>query len=257
MPLISRVNESNIYSNSGSSGNNFANPNSMLRNSVRPREGERIVMSFLGDIEDGDVSLFHAVPSQSASGKSFSEYVWCTRDNVDEDGKPIVDMPCIHCNSDVKQVRQCRFRYNYWVFVYYHYHMEQNAYLDRDGEVAWELINVGKKQFYRQVVMKPQLFTLSRTAWNVLEDKADTYGTLLGYVFDYSRVGRERNITYLLEKSDVDVPNVLSDVDGLVSSLPSIEEVAMGTVVEHEFPVLGVGGNQSMDDAFNRIAGGM
>ena len=259
MPLISRVETNNLFSNSGSggSGNNFANPNSILRNTVRPKEQERVIMSFLGDIEDGDQSLFHSIPSQSASGKQFSEYVFCNRDNVYEVGKPMIDEPCIPCNNDNRQIRSCRFRFSYWVFVYYHDHVEQNPYLDRDGEVAWDLIQVGRKQFYRQTVMKPQLFTLSRTAWNVLEDKADTYGTLLGYVFNYSRVGTGQNVTYLLEKSEENVPELSVDTDKIVRVLPSLEDIAMGSVVEYDFPSLGGGNDSDMEAAFNRITGGV
>ena len=67
MPLISRVKENNLYENQEVSGNNFANPNSLLRNQVRLRDGEFVTMSFLGDIDDGEVSLYHDIPQKSAN----------------------------------------------------------------------------------------------------------------------------------------------------------------------------------------------
>ena len=193
------------------------------------------------------------------SGKDFSEYVYCTVKNLREVGVPMVDKPCQYCMSNEKKLQSLKRRYKYWVLVYYHYHNDQNAYADRDGEDYWEEIGMGRKRYFRQPVMKPQLFDMSRTGYGVLENNVDKLGTLEGFVFDYSRLRADNRVSYLLERSMVDVPDIMDNAMSIVSTLPSLEAVAMGDVAEHEFPVLlqvnSGSGSVSDKDAFDSVAG--
>ena len=254
MPLISRVKKENLYQNTGNTGNTFGNPNSMLRNTVRPRVGEFVVMSFLSDLDDGDKSLYHSLPMVSANGKSYSEYKYCMRGNISEDGRQ--SGTCAPCLSPDRKISNSRFRFSYWAFLYYHYHLAQNPYLEREGELAWDFVTMGKKEYYREPVMKPQLFVISHTGWKVMENKAEMLGTLDGFVFDYAMIRNETSVNYQLERSLVDVPDMSDDIISAGASLPLLEEVASGAVVEYEFPTIGSGSVATSDrDAFDAVAG--
>jgi len=233
MPLISRARDSGIF-DSNTSGNNWANANSILRNSVRPRDGEFVVMSFIGDLEDGDQSLFHAVPSQSSSGKTFNEYVYCPVRNNIGDSSP--NLNCQYCSSTDNNIRTCRFRFHYWAFVYDHYHSQQNQYADRDGEELWEERKIGARVYYVQNVMKPQVFVVSRTGWGEVENKAQRLGQLAGYVFEYGAVYNNNRVSYSLNRAEVDVDDRRDVIRDLEGSLPSLEDIASGEIVEWDFP---------------------
>ena len=254
MPLISRVKEHNLFEKNETTANHFANPNSLLRNTVRLRDGEFAVLSFLTDIDEGDRSLYHSIEAYSANNNRFNETHFCTIKNEREKGVRMVDAPCKFCVSkDDKMV----YRYKFWAFVYYQFHAEQNQYGDRDGEDYWDEVKMGRRVYFRQEVMKPQLFETSSTGYSNMENEVDKLGTLDGFLFDYNRVRNDDRVSYNLSRSGVDVPDVIEDSAELVSMLPSIEDVAIGKIEEFDFPTIGKsqGVSTSDKDAFDSVAG--
>ena len=169
MPLISK----GMYSNtsSGDSGNNdFRNPKSLWRNTVRIKPGEHAVLRFITDFTNGDMSRFHGIPGMTAKGQQFTSYEYCSRINVNESGR-VIDKDCEHCLSADERIVKTTSRYLSWVMHYGTFHVDQNPFLDRDDQEPWDLITKGNRQFYRETIKKPQLLNTSFTLFkNSLPD---------------------------------------------------------------------------------------
>tara|TARA_R110002020_G_scaffold146184_6_gene320727 strand:- start:18192 stop:18989 length:798 start_codon:yes stop_codon:yes gene_type:complete len=236
MPLISK----GMYQNTSGSGDGasseFRNPNSIWRNTVRIRPGEHAVLRFVTDFTNGDMSRFHGIPGVTPKGQQFTSYEYCNRLNVNESG-PVISTPCEHCVSGDERIAKTTSRYLTWVFHYGTFHMEQNPFLDRDGQEPWDLVPKGNKQFYRETVKKPQLLNTSFTLFKNIEEKYDNYSSLLTRTFDY-RSSRPSNITqYALELSDTQVQtDYAQEILDMENSLPDLELIAAKLITELELP---------------------
>ena len=117
------------------------------------------------------------------------------------------------------------------------FHVDQNPFLDREGQEPWDLITKGNRQFYRETVKKPQLLNTSFTLFKNIEEKYDMYSSLLDRTFDY-RSSRPANITqYTLELSDTQVQNdYAQEILDMENSLPNLELVAAKLITEVDVP---------------------
>ena len=228
-----------MYSNnsSGDSDNSdFRNPKSIWRNTVRIRPGEHAVLRFITDFTNGDMSRFHGIPGMTAKGQQFTSYEYCSRINVNESGR-VVDKDCEHCLSADERIVKTTSRYLSWVMHYGTFHVDQNPFLDREGQEPRDLITKGNRQFYRETVKKPQLLNTSFTLFKNIEEKYDMYSSLLDRTFDY-RSSRPANITqYTLELSDTQVQNdYAQEILDMENSLPNLELVAAKLITEVDVP---------------------
>ena len=240
-----------MYSNtSGSDGasSEFRNPNSIWRNTVRIRPGEHAVVRFITDFTNGDMSRFHGIPGTTAKGQQFTSYEYCNRLNVNESG-PVIAQPCEHCLSADERIAKTTSRYLSWIFHYGTFHVEQNPFLDRDGQEPWDLITKGNRQFYRETVKKPQLLNTSFTLFKNIEEKYDLYSSLLERTFDY-RSSRPANITqYSLELSDTQVQqDFAQEILDMENNLPDLELIAAKLTTEVDLPVFGGGSDTETID---------
>lgn len=237
MPLISKGMYTNTGSGSGDGVNNdFRNPNSIWRNTVRIRPGEHAVIRFITEFTNGDMSRFHGIPGMTAKGQQFTSYEYCNRVNVNESG-PVISTPCEHCVSGDERIAKATSRYLTWVFHYGTFHAEQNPFLDREGQEPWDLVPKGNRQFYRETVKKPQLLNTSFTLFKNIEEKYEVYSSLLTRTFDY-RSSRPSNMTqYALELSDTQVQNdYAQEILDMENNLPDLELIAAKLTTEVDLP---------------------
>jgi len=227
-----------MYQAAGTEGvsNDFRNPNSIWRNTVRIRPGEHAVVRFITDFINGDMSRFHGIPGMTGKGQQFTSYEYCNRVNVNESG-PVISTPCEHCMSGDERIVKSTSRYLSWVMHYGTYHVDQNPFLDREGQEAWSQVKIGNRTFFREAVKKPQLLNTSFTLFKNIEEKYDLFSTLLGRTFDY-RSSRPANITqYSLETSDIQLSNdYAQEILDMEDNLPDLEMIAAKLVTEVELP---------------------
>ena len=134
------------------------------------------------------------------------QYEYCSRVNENESG-PVISTPCEHCMSADERIAKSTSRYLTWVFHYGTFHVEQNPFLDREGNEPWEQVQIGNRSFFRETVKKPQLLNTSFTLFKNIEEKYDMYSTLLDRTYDYTS-SRPSNITqYTLELSGTQIQN--------------------------------------------------
>ena len=246
------------FGNENSGSSDFRNPKSILRNTVRIRPGEHAVLRFITDFADGDMSRFHGIPQMTAKGQPYTSYEYCSRLNLNESG-PIITTECEHCTSGDEKISKSTSRYLAWVMHYGTYHVEQNPFLDRDGQEAWEQTKVGNRIFFREAVKKPQLLNTSYTLFKNIEDKWDRYSTLLGRTFDYIST-RPSNITqYSLEVSDMTLQNDFSQaILDIEKDLPDLEQIAAKLIVEVDLVSVGSDtdemAKEQVEDAFTNMA---
>lgn len=235
MPIIGNMaNTQESESNSG-----WKNPNSILRNTIRVRAGEFALMKFISDRDEGSKDRFHRVDKLSPSGKQFSEYIYCVQANKNDKGQ-IVPGTCEFCVSADKLAQRTSPRYGYWAFCYAVFHAAQNPNIGKyDDAVEWEYFTVGQRQMFRELVMKPQFLVLSHTTWEQLDQKATRYGTLTDVPYEYSNIKAQGKTSYIIERSELDVPDVDEEIAVATSALPSIEQVCAGQVTEFEFVTVG------------------
>ena len=235
-----------MYQAAGADGasSEFRNPNSIWRNTVRIRPGEHAVIRFITDFVNGDMSRFHGIPGMTAKGQQFTSYEYCSRINVNESGR-VIEKDCEHCLSADERIVKTTSRYLSWVMHYGTYHVDQNPFLDREGQEAWNQVKIGNRTFFREAVKKPQLLNTSFTLFKNIEEKYDIFSTLLGRTFDY-RSSRPANITqYSLETSDIQLSNDYSqEILDMENNLPDLEMVAAKLITEVELP--------TFDDADNK-----
>ena len=241
-------------------GNSWRNPNSMVRNTLRIRDGEMALYTFLQELLDGDCSFFHTVPEETPNGKIAYPSVYCER-NENENG-PVVGADCVNCNSTNREVRIRRKKYHYWVYVYSIYHKEQNPAVGQyQDAVEWTLTNVGRRQYFCETLNKPQLLQLSNTMWSSLDNlvsSMENESDMVGQTFRYDHIkdanGRH---AYMLVISGMNIDAVNSaDIVGMKSALPDLEDVLSGQINEFEFSQFsrGEGGISTADqEAFGRI----
>ncbi|ANS04412.1 hypothetical protein [uncultured Mediterranean phage] len=263
MPLISKGMYNQNFGQSNDTTSEFRNPNSIWRNTVRIKPNEYAVVRFITDYNNGDMSQYHAIPGITAKGQQFTTYEYCSKVNKNESG-PILDIPCEHCPSADEKIARTTSRYLTWVFHYGTLHVEQNPFLDREGQEAWEQISEGNNTYFREVVKKPQLLNTSWTLFRNITDKYDRYSTLLDRTFDY-RSTRPSTITqYNIEVSDQKLQNPYAqEILDMSNSLPDLELIAAKLITELDLPDFAVSpeqaeeleaSKQQEDDAFANMA---
>ena len=229
------------------SPSSWRNPNSMIRNTIKPKSGEFALIKFISDRDEGDISRFHREQGVGPSGKTFTEYIYCVKKNVNEEGQ-VVQGECEKCAGSDPSTRRTSPRYGYWAFCYAVFHVSQNPGLGKyDDAQEWEPYDVGKKRMWRELVMKPQLLDISFTTWEQLDQKAARYGTLTEQVFEFSNITAQGKTSYILEPADMDVPSVDSEIERVSSTLPDLELVVAKQVVEFEFPMVSLPEEGSRD----------
>lgn len=249
MPIIS-TSKDIVQNPSG-----FANPKSVERNSVRvAKSGEFTLIKFINDLEDGDKSRFHRINDVTSSGKTFTKYIYCLRVNRNEKGQ-IVKGNCETCLSPDVNLKRTSPRYSYWVFNYANFHRSQNPRLEQTQEAeSWEPFTIGKQVFFREMVMRPQLLTLSHTVWERLAAIAARVGSLLSDPYEYSRQSANERTQYYIEKSTLAIPDVDASIVEVAKSLPNLEAVAAGQIMEVNFPTIPLPSSVARDEqAFQRM----
>ena len=243
-------------------GNSWRNPNSMVRNTLRIRDGEMAIYTFLQELLDGDCSYFHTVPEETPNGKIAYPSVYCLR-NENENG-PVVGVDCVNCNSTNREVRIRRKKYHYWVYVYNVYHKEQNPAVGQyQDAVEWTPVSVGRRNFFCEIVNKPQLIQLSNTMWSSLDNlvsSMENEADMVGETFRYDHIKDANNRhAYMLVLSTMNIESVNhSDIRSMNTALPELEDVLSGQINEFEFSQFArtEGGISTADEeAFDRIAG--
>ena len=235
MPIIGNMSATQ----ESESNSAWKNPNSILRNTIRVRPGEFALLKFISDRDEGSKDRFHRVDKLSPSGKQFSEYIYCSVANKNDKGQ-IVPGACEFCSSADKNLQRTSPRYGYWVFCYGIFHVAQNPNIGRyEDAVEWEYYTVGKNQMYRELLMKPQFLILSHTTWEQLDQKALRYGSLKGIPFEYTCLNANGKTTYMVEKSELDIPDVDEEILVASSTQPDLEKVCAGLVDQFEFVTVG------------------
>lgn len=263
MPLISKGMYNQNFSQSNDTTSDFRNPNSIWRNTIRIKPGEHAVVRFITDYNNGDMSQYHGIPGMTQKGQQFTTYEYCAKVNKNESG-PILDVPCEHCPSADERIAKTTSRYLTWVFHFGTMHVEQNPFLDREGQEAWEQMTVGNKTYFREVVKKPQLLNTSWTLFRNITDKYDRYSTLLDRTFDYSSTRPSTITQYNIELSDTKVQNQYTqEILDMSNSLPDLELIAAKLITTVELPDFIVdpeqvveleASKQEEDDAFANMA---
>lgn len=261
MPLIKNIDDERASSSNADSP--WKNPNSIVRNTLRVRNGEFALIKFISDRSDGDVSRFHPIPGTSPAGKSFTEYKYCVKRNVDIDRRQIVTGTCEYCASADGNISRTSPRYAYWVFTYAVFHPTQNPSLGKyEDAKEWPLFTVGRNRMFREDIMKPQLLGFSYTTFEMLDQKAKRVGTLLDGAWEYSRVDANQRTTYLFEQTNLPLPPIDdADLEMSSSNVPEIELVAAGAVDEWEFTIVSLPGSnedpvdEAMDAAMIQVTG--
>ena len=261
MGIIGKMDDSVINYNE-SDGNDWRNPNSIVRNTMRLRPTEFAVFTFVQDLMEGDASFFHNIQSMNDNGKQFFKYEYCSR-NEDESGRPR-DANCVWCLSKVEKERARRLRYSYWAYVYYVYHAEQNPSLENYSDAMyWEPMIFGKRQYYRESVLKPQLLTLSGRDWQSLREENETFSDpMIGGMFMRTSVrDAQGRVSYKIQPSRVrDIKSIeLEDLYPMVDKLPAIDSVVSGLVEEFDFNQfsLSVSVGTADEEAFNSVVEGV
>ena len=225
-------------SNSGSPMDEIRNPLSVWRNTVRIRPNEYSVIKFMG--EGGDLSRYHNIPGMTRDGARFTKYEYCSRLNLDAEGKQVREDPCTFCMSSDENISNTTERFLAWAFHYGTFHSAQNPRLDRDGQEPWDEIRRGQKLFYRETVRKPQLFQASFTLYKNLESKREMMDSLTERNFDYSCMRVTDRTTYSLDYSDTPLTNdYASEIKDVERDLPDIEAVAAKLITEIDVPQFG------------------
>ena len=241
-------------------GGDWRNPNSIVRNTVRIREGEMCMFTFIQDLLEGDCSLFHTVTETLPNGNTAFPRYYCAR-NENEDGFVISDQ-CEYCDFKDTNVKKRPRRYSYWVYLYNVYHKTQNPRLEQypDAE-TWTPTPVGQKNYFVEAVNKPQLLQLSTTVWNSLEEEASMIedGEMVGSMFRYSHIiDSNRRHSYTIKESRMKGISPV-DSDDLVimqRELPELELVVSGQISEFEFGSFAsteAANNAAEDEAYNRV----
>jgi len=230
-------------SGAGSSMDEIRNPLSVWRNTVRIRPNEYAVIKFMG--EGGDLSRYHNIPGMTRDGARFTKYEYCSRLNLDAEGKQVREDACTFCMSADETITNTTERFLAWAFHYGTFHASQNPRLDRDGQEPWDEIRRGQKMFYRETVRKPQLFQASFTLYKNLESKREMMDSLTDRNFDYSCMRVTDRTTYSLDYSDTALTNdYASEIQAVERDLPDIEAIAAKLITEIDVPQFGDDGNE-------------
>ena len=273
MPLMDEFNKRGSTTRGGGS----VTPQ-MWRHEVRPREiGEFAVIRFIspfGNPKGGDTPkniladesyyMYHA--GQHASGKRFTNYVYCADLNQDSNGHIIEPSKCQcqllgydepPCYVDGKPSRNSngtpdgynsavKQRYHYWVLHYYSFHHAQNPVVDENssdynapwavsrresGEVdVWDEVTVGSRKFYRESIMKTHLLKIARPTRESLRTHAERYGDITTKVYEFHKQQDSSGrgfINYQVFPSDIEVPKLGKErVQAAIKDLPRLDRIA-------------------------------
>ena len=243
-------------------GNSWRNPNSIVRNTLRIRDGEMALFTFAQELLEGDMSYFHTVPEEMPSGKLAYPSVYCLK-NENEQGI-LLQEECPPCVSTNREVRIRRKKYHYWIYVYNAYRKEQNPGAGNYPDaVEWPLAQVGRNQWYCESFNKPQLIQFSSTMWSTLDNLVGSMvneADMVGQVFRYDHIkdptGRHQ---YMLTHSTVPVDTIsIQDINSIHRAMPNLEHVLSGQINEFDFSQFARterGLSTADEQAFSRIAG--
>ena len=222
------------------SQNDYRNPRSVLRNTVRVKTNEYAVVRFIGD--DGDLSRYHNIPGISQNGSRYTDYIYCSRQNISDRGVPVLDRPCDHCTSADPAISNTTQRFLTWVFHYGTFHVQQNPRYDPQGtqdwqKVVWDEVRRGQKVFFRETIRKPQLWSASFTTYKILEGKRELMDSLTERNFDYGRIEVSGRTQYTVDYSDTQLSNDFSsEIASIQNDLPDVELIAAKLITELDLP---------------------
>ena len=250
MPIIAKSTFQPMQSGGGGQQQGgFSDPTSIWRNSVNVRHvNEFALVEFITDLEFGDISHFHPIPATSQNGKAFTQYVYCTNKNATQEEGKVIDEPCPHCDSADNTVARTRDRYRYWVLHYGTYHSENNPDVEaqREWTQSWKQVQVGRQNYYRETILKPQIIELAPTTWESIQQHAERNGTIKNVLFEYGKNMSEGRVNYRLIKADIQVPDISSQLDdNMIKDLPSLQDIAAGLVNSVDVPQLSTGSSNS------------
>ena len=248
----------------GSEGNDWMNPNSIVRNTMRLRQKEFAVFTFIQDLYEGDMSYFHGIPGQSDSGRKFFRQEYCSRNEISEN--VLRNENCRYCASALQDERKRRYRYSYWVYVYNIYHTEQNPRLEQYSDaVYWEPVSFGNNQVFCERIMKPQYVSFSGQEWQSLKNdvEMEMFDAMVGGMFRRTNTldNTGRNTYKIMESKVRGVTAIpIDDIYSMVELLPPIDEVVAGEVVEFDFGQFSsneqpISGND--ENAYDAVVGGV
>ena len=299
MPLMDE------FSKRGSTSRGGTGASQMWRHEVRPRNiGEFAVIRFIspfGNPKSGDTPkniladesyyMYHA--GQHASGKRFTDYVYCGDLNQDSSGHVIEPSKCRcqllgydepPCYVDGKPSRNSngtpdgfnsavKQRYHYWVLHYYSFHHAQNPVVDesssdynapwavsrRDsGEVdVWDEVTVGSRKFFRETVMMPHLLKMARPTRESLRTHADRYGDITTKVYEFHKQQDSSGrgfINYQVFPSDIDVPKLGKErVQDAIKDLPRLDRIASEQIQGLDLVSFTIEDKEAHQEAMNKI----